>query len=70
MRAGVSKSLTSSVPNANESVVVKWLFEQTTAGRTPAEIADDANANGWRTNERPLDGLRKCVVEICGRHAK
>lgn len=40
------------VPNAIESVVVKWLFEQAAAGRTPADIADDANANGWRTKER------------------
>ncbi|MBM3812459.1 MAG: recombinase family protein [Acidimicrobiia bacterium] len=40
------------VPSANESAVVKWLFEQAAAGRTPAEIADDANANGWRTKER------------------
>lgn len=40
------------VPNADESEVVKWLFEQAAAGRTPAEIADDANANGWRTKER------------------
>ena len=39
------------VPNAGESAVVKWLFEQAAAGRTPAEIAD-ANTNGWRTKER------------------
>lgn len=40
------------VPNVGESAVVKWLFEQAAAGRRPAEIADDANANGQRTKER------------------
>jgi site-specific DNA recombinase len=36
-------------PNASETAVVKWMFEQAAAGQTPAEIADAANANGWRT---------------------
>jgi DNA invertase Pin-like site-specific DNA recombinase len=31
-------------PNARESAVVRWMFEQAAAGQTPAEIADGANA--------------------------
>ena len=27
------------------------MFEQAAAGQTPAEIADGANANGWRTKK-------------------
>lgn len=50
------------VPNANESVVVKWLFEQAAAGRRPAEIADEANANGWRTKDRAT----RWTAETCG----
>jgi DNA invertase Pin-like site-specific DNA recombinase len=38
-------------PNASESAVVRWMFEQAAAGQTPAEIADGANANGWRTKQ-------------------
>ena len=38
-------------PNAGESAIVKWMFEQAAAGQTPAEIADGANANGWRTKK-------------------
>lgn len=37
------------VPSATEAAVVKWMFEQAAAKRTPAEIADAANAKGWRT---------------------
>lgn len=50
------------VPNANESVVVNWLFEQAAAGRRPAEIADEANANGWRTKERAA----RRTAKTCG----
>lgn len=50
------------VPSANESAVVKWLFEQAAAGRTPAEIAEDANANGWRTKER----VARRSAKACG----
>ena len=39
------------VPNIGESAAVKWMFEQAAAGQTPAEIADGANVNGWRTKE-------------------
>ena len=38
-------------PNTGESAIVKWMFEQAAAGQTPAEIADGANANGWRTKK-------------------
>jgi hypothetical protein len=27
------------------------MFEQAVTGQTPAEIADGANANGWRTKK-------------------
>jgi hypothetical protein len=37
--------------SAREAPVVKWMFEQAAAGRTPAEIADAANGKGWRTKE-------------------
>jgi len=36
---------------ASEAVVVKWMFDQAAAGKMPAEIADAANAQGWRTKE-------------------
>ena len=38
-------------PNASEGAAVKWMFDQAAAERTPAEIADAANAKGWRTKE-------------------
>lgn len=38
-------------PNPSESAVVRWMFEQAAAGQTPAEIADGANAKGWRTKQ-------------------
>lgn len=39
------------VPSGSEAGVVKWMFEEAAGGRTPAEIADTANARGWRTKE-------------------
>ena len=39
-------------PSSSEAAVVKWMFDQAAAGKTPAEIADAANANGWRTKQR------------------
>lgn len=39
-------------PSSSEAAVVKWIFDQAAAGKTPAEIADAANANGWRTKQR------------------
>lgn len=41
-------------PSSSEAAVVKWMFDQAVAARTPAEIADQANANGWRTKERTV----------------
>jgi hypothetical protein len=38
-------------PNPSEAAVVKWMFDQAAAAKTPAGIADAANANGWRTKE-------------------
>ena len=38
-------------PSSSEAAVVKWMFDQAAAGKTPAEIADAANANGWRTKQ-------------------
>jgi site-specific DNA recombinase len=40
------------ISSANEAAVVKWMFEQAAGETTPAEIADAANARGWRTKER------------------
>ena len=37
------------VPNESESAIVKWMFEQGSTGRCPAEIAKAANERGWRT---------------------
>jgi DNA invertase Pin-like site-specific DNA recombinase len=37
--------------NAREAPAVKWMFDQPAAAKTPAEIADAANAKGWRTKE-------------------
>jgi len=46
-------------PNTSESAVVKWMFEQAAAGQTPAEIADGANASGWRTKKTTARGTAR-----------
>ncbi|MBZ5623707.1 MAG: recombinase family protein [Acidobacteriia bacterium] len=37
--------------SASEAAAVKWMFDQAATAKTPAEIADAANAKGWRTKE-------------------
>jgi site-specific DNA recombinase len=40
------------ISSADEAAVVKWMFEQAAAAKTPAEIADATNSRGWLTKER------------------
>ncbi len=36
-------------PNEKEATVVRWMFSEASSGRKPSEIADAANARGYRT---------------------
>ncbi len=36
-------------PDEGEAFIVRWMFGRAAEGDTPAQIADAANAKGWRT---------------------
>lgn len=43
------------VPNEKEAAAVRWMFSEAALGRKPSEIAEAANARGYRT-KAPVGG--------------